>query len=222
MATRFLNISTGAVALLVALLATYTGSAKSAAAQPGSSPAAGEWTPPPRSTPKKRAGVFLGFGAAFGVAESNLSDCTTCKEQPVIATGGLDFHLGLRFHPRVAALAEFSSTMGGGTPDGLLLEGQHSAMLVGQVWVLPKLWIKAGYGVSAYGRSKPESREIDQKDHGTGRSIMAAIGYEAVFDGSFVMSPFVKAQMGFYDRPNEENLGIAMLGIDFTWSWAWY
>jgi hypothetical protein len=211
---------------LVALAAVLAAPA-AAAAQPGYGPP----PPPPRGgyysqpTPTIPGGfhdrqgrLALGFGIGLGgmqVGDENV-ECINCDYDPV--GFGFDFHIGGMLSPRFALLFEVQG-------DGKTVEEnafgatslvQASAMVAGQYWLTPQLWIKGGIGGASLSYSYDDGYEAQSEDIDEGLALMGSIGYEILSARTFSIDLQGRLLSGQYDGI-EENVTSGSVGVGFNW-----
>jgi hypothetical protein len=207
MTTRLFLLALGAVVLAPAV----------AAAQPG-----GYYGQPQVSETGHhlRAGMpLLGFGIGLGglkIDDKNL-DCPSCAYDPIGV--GVDFHVGGMLSDRFGLMLELQANAETVEEDryGTTSLVQYAAMIAGQYWVTPQLWVKGGIGLThlAYeyddyyyqGTSQP----VD-----AGGALMAAIGYEVFSSPTFALDLQGRFITAGYDGI-ERTVTAATIGLGFSW-----
>lgn len=160
----------------------------------------------------------LAFGGSLGLGGmhdegSGITSCDNCANAPAFEG---DLHIGGMITPRFALL--FEAQANGRTVHSDLYNGdtvmtQTAAMLAGQLWLTPQLWVKGGIGVSqiqlddAYGT---------YGQRGTGVALMGAVGFELLSARFFAVDLQGRLIEGGYDSLND-NITAANVGIGINW-----
>ena len=136
-----------------------------------------------------RAGrLIFGFGVGLGGMSDNGSQITTCDNcdfKPV--AGEFDFHLGGMLSPRFGLMFEGQAnvqTIHSNFFDGDTTLTQGAAMIAGQYWLIPQLWIKGGIG---FANLQVDDTFVTQ-DLGSGIAIMGAVGIELLSARRFALN----------------------------------
>jgi len=198
-----------------------------AAAQPGYGP-----PPPPRqgyySQPAAstvpggfhdRTGrMAIGFSIGLGgmqVGEDDVS-CPSCDYEPVGVE--FDFHIGGMLSPRFALLFEVQGN--GKTVDenayGATSLVQGTAMVAGQYWVTPQLWVKGGIGAASLQWSYDDGYESFNEDIDEGMALMGGVGYELLSARNFSIDLQGRLIAGTYDGIDEQ-VTSGSVGVGFNW-----
>jgi hypothetical protein len=189
-----------------------------AAAQPGGAPPPGA---PPPSLYHPRAGTpMFGFSIGLGTldAENNPSNfvCTTCDYNPIGVE--VDGHIGGMLSDRFALMLELQ--LNGQTVDdsvyGTTTLTQMTAMIAGQYWVTPQLWLKGGVGAAHLSFNTDDYYGSYEEPIDDGAAIMAAVGYEILSARTFALDLQGRLILGSYDGI-EDRITAATVGLGFNW-----
>jgi hypothetical protein len=196
-----------------------------AAAQPGYRPAP---PPPPGgyySQPTTVAGGFhdrqgrmaLGFSLGLGgmkVGENDVQ-CSNCNYDPI--AGEFDFHIGGTLSPRFALLFEVQGTAKTVEENnyGATSLVQAAAMVAGQYWLTPQLWVKGGIGAASLSYSYDDGYASDSQDIDEGMALMGGIGYELLSARNFSIDLQGRLIQGTYDNTPDVTSG--SVGVGFNW-----
>lgn len=174
---------------------------------------------PPSSAPggfQDRAGrLAVGFSLGLGGMSynGNAISCSTCDYNPLAFE--LDAHLGGMLSPRFALLFEVqvnAQTIESDFLDGDTTLSQAAAMVAGQGWITPQLWIKGGIGLS--------NLQIDDafstSDLGNGVALMGAIGYEILSARNFALDLQGRIIEGTYNG-GDDHLTSGTIGLGINW-----
>lgn len=197
-----------------------------AAAQPGYGPPPGPAPAGYYSQPSPVAGGFhdrtgrmaLGFSLGLGgmqIGDAEV-DCPSCDYDPIAFE--VDFHIGGMLSPRFALLFEVQAN--GKTIDdngfGATSLVQATAMVAGQYWLTPQLWIKGGIGGANLSYSYDDGYTTDSEDIDQGAAIMGAIGYEVLSARNFSIDLQGRLVSGSYDS-FDQNVTSGSVGVGFNW-----
>ena len=196
-----------------------------AAAQPGYG------APPPRggyySQPAPQlAGGFhdrtgrmaLGFSLGLGgmqVGDNDVS-CASCDYDPI--AGEFDFHIGGMLSPRFALLFEVQANSQTVEDNGYGATSlvQATAMVAGQYWLSPQLWLKGGVGAASLSYSYDDGYQSDSQDIDEGAAFMGAIGYEVLSARTFSIDLQGRLIAGSYEGIDQQ-VTAGSLGLGFNW-----
>jgi hypothetical protein len=192
-----------------------------AAAQPSSAPPAGGGYyagPPPALSPfhERQGRPMIGFGLGLGNMQIDDTDvgCATCDYDPVAFEG--DFHIGGMLSPRFGLMLELQAN--GQVVDetyyGSTTLTQTTAMVAGQYWVSPRLWIKGGVGAAHLSFEYDDGYEGESIDDGV--ALLGAIGYELVSSRRFGLDLQGRVVSAGYDGI-DQNVTAATIGLGFSW-----
>jgi hypothetical protein len=142
--------------------------------------------------------------------------CPSCDYEPIGVE--VDFHIGGMLSPRFALLFEVQGN--GKTIDdngyGATSLVQATAMIAGQYWLTPQLWIKGGLGGASLSYSYDDgydsvSDEIDQ-----GMALMGGAGYEILSARTFSIDLQARLIAGSYDGIDQQ-VTSGSIGVGFNW-----
>jgi hypothetical protein len=157
-----------------------------------------------------------GFGVGLGGMHdggSAVTTCDNCDFNPLAVE--LDGHIGGVLSPRFALMFEAQAnfqTVHSDRFDGDSVVSQGAAMIAGQFWILPQLWIKGGIGVARL--------QIDDTfvttDFGTGGALMGAIGVELLSARRFALELQGRIIEGSYNSL-DDNVTSGTIGLGINW-----
>lgn len=223
MKPTLIHLALGALTLVPAL----------ASAQPGApAPAGGYYAPPPpagyyaQPAPAVPGGfhdrtgrLALGFSIGLGGMKSNdeAIGCIGCESEPLAVE--FDFHIGGMLSPRFALLFEVQANAQTIAENesyaDTLVSG--AAMVAGQYWVHPQLWIKAGIGGASLEVSRDDGYYAPQESPSEeGVAVMGAIGYEVFSSRRFGIDLQGRLISASYDGIGE-NISSGTIGLGFNW-----
>ncbi|MBE7453613.1 MAG: hypothetical protein HS111_33560 [Kofleriaceae bacterium] len=208
-------------------LAAVTLAPAAAAAQPGYG--APPPPPPPQgyySQPPTIPGGFhdrtgrMALGFSLGLGGLNVGGeevtCPSCDYDPLAVE--FDFHIGGMLSPRFALLFEVQAN--GQTiaenAYGAASLVQATAMVAGQYWLTPQLWVKGGIGAASLSYSYDDGYASDSENIGEGMAVMGAIGYEVLSAPTFSIDLQGRIISGSYDS-FDENVTAGSIGVGFNW-----
>lgn len=157
-----------------------------------------------------------GFGIGLGGMHdggSTITSCRNCDVQPF--AGEVDGHIGGMLSPRFGLMFEgqvnaqtiHSDFFG---DDTVLSQG--AAMIAGQYWLLPQLWIKGGLGIA--------NLQVDDsfvtEDFGNGGALMGAIGVELFSANNFALELQGRIIEASY-HSLDDNVTSGTIGIGINW-----
>ena len=160
----------------------------------------------------------LAFGFSLGLGGmhddgSAITTCRNCDFSPL--TGEADIHLGGMLGPRFALLFEAQGnvqTVHSDFFNGDSTLSQGAAMIAGQFWVLPQLWIKGGLG---FARLTIDDQFVTE-DFGTGGAIMGALGIELLSARNFALDLQGRIIHASY-RSLDDNITSGTIGLGLNW-----
>jgi hypothetical protein len=197
-----------------------------AAAQPGYGPPP---PPPPGgyySQPTTVPGGFhdragrMAIGFSFGLGGMNIGDddvtCGNCDYDPI--AGEFDFHIGGMLSPRFALLFEVQGNAQTVEENlyGATSLVQATAMVAGQYWLTPQLWIKGGIGGASLSYSYDDGYESQSENIDEGMALMGGVGYELLSARTFSIDLQGRLVSGSYDS-FEQNVTAGTIGVGFNW-----
>jgi len=194
-----------------------------ASAQPSSAPppSGGYYSQPPQpvSPYHHRAGTpMIGFGLGLGGMEIGDRDveCSTCDYEPIGVEA--DFHIGGMLSERFALMLELQANAE--TVDdsiyGTTTLTQGVAMIAGQYWVSPRLWIKGGIGAAHLAYEYDDYYGAGSEPVDDGAAIMGAIGYEVIATRGFGLDLQGRIISASYDGI-DDNVTAATIGLGLSW-----
>jgi hypothetical protein len=160
----------------------------------------------------------LTYGGSVGLGGmhddgSAITTCQNCDFNPLTLEG--DFHLGGMLGPRFGLMLELQGnvqTVHSDFVNGDSTLSQGAAMLAGQFWLLPQLWIKGGLG---FARLTIDDRFVTE-DFGTGGALMGAIGIELISARNFALELQGRVINASY-RSLDDNITSGTIGIGINW-----
>ena len=162
-----------------------------------------------------RAGrLAFGFGVGLGGMHDDTGSitCPNCDFKPLAFEG--DFHIGGMLSHRFALLFEAqvnSQLVDSDRFNGDQFLTQGAAMIAGQVWLIPQLWIKGGIGFA--------NLQVDDAffttDVGNGGALMGAIGVELLSARNFALDLQGRIIEGLYSDNYHVTSGTIGIGIDW-------
>jgi hypothetical protein len=157
-----------------------------------------------------------GFSGGIGGMHdggSAITSCVNCDFKPLAFEG--DAHIGGMLGPRFGLMFELqanSQTVQSDFRDGDTFVTQGAAMVAGQFWLLPQLWIKGGIGLA--------NLQVDDafftEDFGTGGALMAAIGVELLSARNFAFELQGRVIQGSYNSL-DDNVTSGTIGLGLNW-----
>ena len=210
------------LATLAALVATPV----IAAAQPSSAPPpppgggyyAGQPAQPTGGFHDRQGRPMLGFSIGLGNMKADNQDvvCGTCDYNPIAFEG--DFHVGGMLSPRFGLMLELQAN--GKVVDdssyGTTTETQVAAMIAGQYWVSPRLWLKGGIGAAHLSFEYDDGYYTYSQPVDDGAAVMAAVGYELVSARTFGLDLQGRVISGAYDGIGQK-VTSATVSLGFNW-----
>jgi hypothetical protein len=144
---------------------------------------------------------------------SNITSCGNCNYNPLAVEG--DFHVGGMLGPRFALMFE---AQGNAQPvhsdlyNGDTFLTQSTAMIAGQYWLTPQLWIKGGLGFAHL----QADDSYFTSDLGSGGAIMGAVGFELLSARFFAVDLQGRIIEGAYHGTND-HVTSGTVGIGLNW-----
>jgi hypothetical protein len=93
---------------------------------------------------------------------------------------------------------------------------QATAMIAGQYWLTPQLWIKGGIGGSSLSVSYDDGYSSDSENIDEGMALMGAVGYELLSARNFSIDLQGRLISGSYES-FDQNVTSATVGVGFNW-----
>ena len=162
----------------------------------------------------------LAWGFSVGVGGMNdhgsgLTNCANCDVNP--AALEVDAHVGGMLGPRFALLFEVQGnfqTVSSSIRNGDTFLDQSLAMVAGQYWITPQLWVKGGAGVA---HLSFDNAYADQPlDIANGVALMAAVGFEIFSARFFAVDLQARVVNGSYSGI-DDRITAANIGLGFNW-----
>jgi hypothetical protein len=194
-----------------------------AAAQP-SAGGGGYYGQPPPGIPggfHDRAGSPM-FGFSLGLGGMQMDDaevtCPSCSYQPIGVE--VDAHIGGMLSHQFGLMLELqfnAETVESRRYDTTTLV-QSTAMIAGQYFLTPRLWIKGGIGLAhlSYEYDDDYYYESGSEPIDNGAVLMAAIGYELLSTRTFAIDVQGRLISAGYDGIDQK-VTAATVGIGFNW-----
>ena len=208
--------------LLIGLLAAIPTLAPSeASAQPGGYYGPPRGGPPPSSQlpggfHNRQGRLTFGFSAGIGGMNDDGGDieCVSCDYNPL--AGQVSGHIGGFIGPRFALLFEAQANIQQLSQeqfaeDDIFLT-QYAAMVAGQYWLTPQLWIKGGIGLA----NLQLSDAFGEQEVDNGTAIMGAIGFEVFSARNFSVDLQGRLLNGAY-KGIDNNITAGSVGVGINW-----
>lgn len=163
-------------------------------------------------------GGRLTWGASLGLGGMSDSGgditCANCNYSPLSGEG--DVHIGGMLNERFALLFEAqvnvqTLSLGADSSQDVILT-QGAAMVAGQYWLTPQLWLKAGIGVANLQVS--DSYDAASVDNGT--ALLGAVGYEILSARNFSVDLQGRLINGAY-KGIDDNITAGSIGVGINW-----
>lgn len=160
--------------------------------------------------------MTLGGAIGLGGMSDNgsaITSCDNCNYNP--AAFEIDGHIGGMLSPRFALMFEGQvnlQTIHSDLRNGDTTLSQGAAMLAGQVWLLPVLWLKGGLGFS---RLQTDDTYFTE-DLGGGLAVMGAIGVELLSARNFALELQGRIIEGTYNS-GHDHLTSGTIGLGINW-----
>jgi hypothetical protein len=156
-----------------------------------------------------------GFSVGLGGMHDDGSGITSCDNCSNALAFEADAHIGGMLSNRFALLLEGQvngRTVHSDAVNGDSVLTQNTAMIAGQYWLLPMVWIKAGIGLA--GLEKDDT--YVSYDYGTGAAIMGAVGIELLSARFFAIDLQARIIDGIYNGA-DANITAGTIGLGFNW-----
>lgn len=160
----------------------------------------------------------LTFGGGVGLGGmwdggSAITSCGNCDVEPWAAEA--DIHIGGVLSPRFALMFEgqfnLQTIAARAFNDDTYLT-QYTAMIAGQVWVVPQFWLKGGIGFA--------NLQIDDRyfleDFGTGGALLGAAGIELLSAPNFALELQGRLLHTTYNSL-DDNITSGTIGLGINW-----
>jgi hypothetical protein len=194
-----------------------------AMAQPGTTGGGGRgyYSQPPTAPGgfKLRHGqLAIGFGVGLGgmTVDQNDVSCDTCEYNPIGLEG--DFHIGGMLSDRFGLMLELqgnAETVSDTVYETTTLV-QTAAMIAGQYWVTPRLWLKGGIGWTHLSYEYDDYYGSGSAPVDDGAALMGAAGYELYATDSFALDLQGRFITAGYDGVNSK-VAAATIGLGINW-----
>lgn len=161
---------------------------------------------------------MIGFSIGLGGMQVSDEDvtCGTCDYDPIGVEA--DFHIGGMLSERFGLMLELQ--VNAETVDdsiyGTTTMTQSAAMIAGQYWVSPRLWIKGGIGAAHLSFEYDDYYGSGSDPVDDGAALMAAIGYELIATRGFGLDLQGRIISAGYDGIDEK-VTAATVGLGFNW-----
>ncbi|HEX3866962.1 MAG TPA: hypothetical protein VHV78_09425 [Gemmatimonadaceae bacterium] len=160
----------------------------------------------------------LAFGFSVGLGGmwdgGGRIECDACNYNPL--SFEVDGHVGGMLTSRFALLFEVQANVQTVSPNGGDTQtlSQGAAMVAGQYWLTPQLWIKGGIGFAHLELDYADQGPADPVD--SGFAIMGAIGYEVFSAPYFAVDLQARLIEGSYDGI-DDHITAGNVGLGFNW-----
>lgn len=162
--------------------------------------------------------LAFGFGLGLGFMHddgSGITSCDNCDFKPYAFEA--DIHLGGMITPRFALMFEGQGNLqtidrASGFDGGNTTLTQGAAMIAGQFWVIPQLWLKGGLGFSHL----QVDNDFFTDDLGGGLALMAAAGFEVFSARNFAIDIQGRLIEGTYNG-GDDHVTSGTIGVGFDW-----
>jgi hypothetical protein len=154
-----------------------------------------------------------GFSVGLGGMHDDGNNITSCDNCNNAVAFEADAHIGGMLSDRFALLLEGQvngRTVHIDSTNGDTVITQNTAMIAGQYWLLPMVWIKGGVGVAGL---QADSQYVT--DYGTGFALMGAAGIELLSARFFAIDLQARLIEGVYN--NAGNITAGTIGLGFNW-----
>lgn len=161
-------------------------------------------------------GFSIGLGG-MSVDERDVS-CPSCEYNPIGVEG--DFHIGGMLSDRFALMLELQGNAETVEDDayGTTTLSQGVAMIAGQYWVTPQLWLKGGIGAAHlsyeyddYYYNDSASAPVDD-----GAALMVGAGYELYSADNFAIDLQARFITAGYDGIDSK-VAAGTIGLGINW-----
>lgn len=160
------------------------------------------------------------FGGSLGLG--GMTDrggdigCATCNHNPL--TLGVAGHIGGFVGPRTALMLELQAnaqTIASNNFDEDIVLVQSAAMIAGQYWVTPQLWLKGGVGLATLTVENTYWRDLEDRPQ-TGLSLLGAVGFELLSARNFSIDLQGRLIAGSY-RGIDNQITSGTIGVGINW-----
>ena len=144
---------------------------------------------------------------------SAVTSCDNCDFKPYAAEG--DLHIGGMLNARFGLMLELQGnfeTVHSSFRDGDTTLTQSAAMVAGQFWIIPILWVKGGLGFSNLNVDNAYFTE----DLGNGVAVMGAVGVELFSARNFALELQGRLIEGTYNS-GDDHVTSGTIGIGVNW-----
>jgi len=164
--------------------------------------------------------LSLGFSLGLGFMNEGGSrvQCDNCSN-PTPLAGELNFHVGLMMSPRFALLFEAQGdvqTIHSDQLNGDTTLTQGAAMIAGQYWVTPIVWIKGGVGLAHLSIDQAVWNGSVSQPVSDGIALMGAVGVELLSARFFALDLQGRLIEGSYDSISDR-VTAGTIGIGLNW-----
>jgi hypothetical protein len=156
-----------------------------------------------------------GFSVGLGGMHDDGNGITSCDNCANAVAFEVDGHIGGMLSDRFALLLEGQvngRTVHSDAVNGDSVLTQNAAMVAGQYWLLPILWIKGGLGLAGL----EQDNAFVTYDYGTGVAVMGAAGVELLSARFFAIDLQARIIDGLYNGGNG-NITAGTIGLGFNW-----
>lgn len=157
------------------------------------------------------------FGGSLGLGGmrdngSGITNCDNCTNGLAIEFDG---HIGGMLNPRFALM--FEGQLNGRIVHSNLYDAdtmltQSAAMLAGQYWITPMLWVKGGLGFANL-RAEDDYFIVD---YGSGLAILAGVGFEVLSSRYFSLDLQGRIIDGAYNSGSDHVTALSV-GLGINW-----
>ncbi|HEY4244005.1 MAG TPA: hypothetical protein VGM88_29535 [Kofleriaceae bacterium] len=157
--------------------------------------------------------IVFGFSGGLGFMHAGGDDitCDNCNS----VGGEVEGHVGGMLTRQFALMFETQwnfKTIHADGYNGDTVAAQSTAMIAGQFWLLPQLWIKGGFGLAHLSISD----DYASSDLDNGWAVMGAVGYEVFAARYFAIDLQGRLITGIY-RGNDDNITAGTIGVGVNW-----
>lgn len=157
------------------------------------------------------------FGGSLGLGGmrdngSGITNCDNCTNGLAVEFDG---HIGGMLSPRFALM--FEGQLNGRIVHSNLYDAdtmltQSAAMLAGQYWITPMLWVKGGLGFANL-RAEDDYFIVD---YGSGLAILAGVGFEVLSSRYFSLDLQGRIIDGAYNSGSDHVTALSV-GLGINW-----
>ncbi|HEY3804529.1 MAG TPA: hypothetical protein VGL61_18065 [Kofleriaceae bacterium] len=156
-----------------------------------------------------------GFSVGLGGMHDDGSGLASCDNCSTAVAFEADGHIGGMLSDRFALLLEGQvngRTVHVDDNNGDTVLTQNVAMVAGQYWILPMLWVKGGIGLAGL----EQDNAYVTYDYGAGVALMGAVGVELLSARFFAIDLQARLINGFYNG-GSGNITAGTIGLGFNW-----